>query len=120
MLTSCNSVVNYSEIIKNNNFFLKPGLIIALNQIVLIKKSSINLSRVVNIYCDSIPKNRFNPEGILRTISNPGGEKYYFSHFQEDLIFCEIGHLNNEVHITTEPDFEITYFQLVVKPVNGQ
>ena len=43
---------------------------------------------------------------------------FYFSNFQDDLIFFELGYLNNEIKVTSDPDFVINYFQLVVMPKN--
>ena len=118
MAASCNTISNYSETIQNKDFFLKPGTIIALNQINLRKKTGINLSGVVNIYCDAVARNIFNTQGVLRSIPIPiSDEKIgYFSNFQDDLIFFELGYLNNEIKVTTDPDFVINYFQLVVIP----
>ena len=118
MLATCNTISNYSETIQNKDFFLKPGTIIALNQINLRKKTGINLSGVVNIYCDAVARNIFNTQGVLRSIPIPiSDEKIcYFSNFQDDLIFLELGYLNNEIKVTTDPDFVINYFQLVVIP----
>lgn len=118
MAASCNTISNYSETIQNKDFFLKPGTIIALNQINLRKKTGINLSGVVNIYCDAVARNIFNTQGVLRSIPIPiSDEKIgYFSNFQDDLIFLELGYLNNEIKVTTDPDFVINYFQLVVIP----
>ena len=118
MPASCNTISNYSETIQNKDFFLKPGTIIALNQINLRKKTGINLSGVVNIYCDAVARNIFNTQGVLRSIPIPiSDEKIgYFSNFQDDLIFLELGYLNNEIKVTTDPDFVINYFQLVVIP----
>ena len=118
MAATCNTISNYSETIQNKDFFLKPGTIIALNQINLRKKTGINLSGVVNIYCDAVARNIFNTQGVLRSIPIPiSDEKIgYFSNFQDDLIFLELGYLNNEIKVTTDPDFVINYFQLVVIP----
>ena len=120
MAASCNTISNYSETIQNKDFFLKPGTIIALNQINLRKKTGINLSGVVNIYCDAVARNIFNTQGVLRSIPIPiSDEKIcYFSNFQDDLIFFELGYLNNEIKVTSDPDFVINYFQLVVMPKN--
>ena len=118
MAASCNTISNYSETIQNKDFFLKPGTIIALNQINLRKKTGINLSGVVNIYCDAVARNIFNTQGVLRSIPIPTSDEKigYFSNFQDDLIFLELGYLNNEIKVTTDPDFVINYFQLVVIP----
>ena len=72
----------------------------------------------MNIYCDAVARNIFNTQGVLRSIPIPiSDEKIgYFSNFQDDLIFLELGYLNNEIKVTTDPDFVINYFQLVVIP----
>ena len=116
MHASCTSVINHTETIQNIDFFLKPGITIALNQISFTKKPDIESSRIVNIYCDSVLKNVFNPKGVLKSIPISSEQKDYFFDFQDGLIFSEIGYLNNEIRITIDAGFKISYFQLVVKP----
>ena len=72
----------------------------------------------MNIYCDAVAKNIFNTQGVLRSIPISNEKICYFSNFQDNLIFFELGYLNNEIKVTSDLDFVINYFQLVIMPKN--
>ena len=116
MSIGCNTVTSHTGLLNNCDYFLRPGIFVALSQINFTSKiKHIKHTNIVNIYCDSLDKGQTNPTGLLRCIPLTNGKNKYMFNFQDELLFLKITDLKPYIQIKIDSSFEIKYLQLIIE-----